>query len=493
MAGRDPVAAFLTGLRLTLRNPLVKAVLKPLDLRVGDEYVIDQVLRLLAGADGGACPIARLYTAVMKPFLVNATRVFGGDYSMVEEALRDPAIRRGLSTVFRGLIEYGVTVPQRLPAPFLVVWNFTNMCNFRCKHCYQRADKPLPTELSLREKLRVVADLDAAGVAAIALSGGEPTIHPDFFPVVRAAASRGMYVAVATNGWMLADEKFAEKAKKAGVRYVEISIDSADPDRHDRFRGVPGAWRRAVQAARNCVKLGIHTAIAVTLTRYNLDEIDDLIGLAEEVGAQKIVFFNFIPVGRGVDIIDLDLDPWEREKALRKLFRENSRRKVTVLSTAPQYARVSIQESRGKIAIATHFYEPGADPVIASLAEYIGGCGAGRIYAAIEPEGTLTPCVFMPIRIGNLREESFSKLWRRARLFQELRDRERLHGVCGRCPYRYVCGGCRARAYAYLGDPLGPDPGCIYNHRVWERLVEEASRIKKELYKRTAAKPLLTR
>ncbi|HIC99049.1 MAG TPA: radical SAM protein [Pyrodictiaceae archaeon] len=486
---RDPIVMLLTMLRLAFSIPVTRKILSYLDYRVDGEYVVDYVLRGLANEKVAGCRIAHFYTF----FLKNLTKAFitlaNLDYSVVEEALKDPAIRRGLALVIRGLARYGVTVPQKLPAPFLIVWNFTNMCNFRCAHCYQRAHLPLPTELSLKEKLNVVEQLDKAGVAAIALSGGEPTIHPHFFTVVREAAKRGMYVAVATNGWLMADEKFVKKMKEAGVRYVEVSIDSADPRKHDKFRGIPGAWKRATMAVRNAVKYGLHTAIATTITRYNIDEIEDMIELAEELGAHKIVFFNFIPVGRGTEIIDLDLDPLEREKILHKLFNENKRHRVTVLCTAPQYSRVSLQISSGKNIIPTHFYNPGVDTIIATLAEYIGGCGAGRIYAAIEPDGTVTPCVFMPIRVGNIREEHFTTIWEKSRTLNMLRNRELLRGACGKCPYRYICGGCRARAYAYTGDPLGPDPGCIYNAKVWEALTSKWEHVKEKVQKLSSTKP----
>ena len=374
--------------------------------------------------------------------------------------------------MLKGLGLYGVTVPQKLPAPFMVVWNFTNMCNLRCRHCYQKADRSLPNELSLEEKIAVVDQLDRAGVAAIALSGGEPTIHPHFYTVLHEIASRGMYVAVATNGWVFADIERLAKAKKLGLRYVEVSVDSANPRKHDWFRGVSGSWERAVKALENAVKLGINHAMAVTITKMNVYEVEDILDLAESIGVKRVVFFNFVPVGRGRDNLWLDLDPFEREEFLRTIYREMSRRKLEIVSTAPQYGRVALQLSYGESVVPTHFYV-GKDPVVKAVAEFVGGCGAGRIYAGIQPDGTLVPCVFMPIPVGNLREKSFWSLWVDAPLFKLLRDRNRLRGYCAVCLYRNVCGGCRARAYSYFNDPTAPDPGCIYNAEYWRRLVEE--------------------
>jgi radical SAM protein with 4Fe4S-binding SPASM domain len=104
------------------------------------------------------------------------------------------------------------------------------------------------------------------------------------------------------------------------------------------------------------------------------------------------------------------------------------------------------------------------------LAEYIGGCGAGRMYCAIQPNGIVTPCVFMPIPVGDLRSESFVDIWKNSEVMQSLRERHDLKEHCGSCDYRNVCGGCRARAYAYFNDIKAPDIGCIHNLHAYDEL-----------------------
>ncbi len=334
------------------------------------------------------------------------------------------------------------------------------MCNLRCIHCYQRADRALPDELSLTEKMKLVDELDKLGVAAVALSGGEPTIHPHFLKIIHELSSRGIYTAVATNGMRFADKDFTLKTIKAGINYVEVSIDSVDPDLHDKFRGVKGCWDLAIKGIKNLVEHDISVGIATTVTKINYKEIHDMVKLAEELGVNRVVFFNFIPVGRGRDIINLDLSPEEREEVLRLIYYEAKRSRVQVVSTAPQLARVAYQLSGGKNVTATHFVAP-SDISLKALAEFIGGCGAGRIYMAIQPNGYVTPCVFMPIIVGSIREESLEKIWLHSTVMRDLRNRELLKLPCGECPYKYVCGGCRARAYAYFNDYLQYDPGCL--------------------------------
>ena len=428
---------------------------------------LEHVLSMLAEEDAGEKPIRMscMFDYYFFKLLIEmAIRLMHMSEEEFKNGISDPAVRRGVELVFRSLLQYGVTVPQKLAAPFLVVWNFTNLCNLRCKHCYQNAgEAQLSKELTLEEKLRVIDQIDEMGMPLIALSGGEPTIHPDFIPVVREGARRGIYMAVATNGIRFADEEFAKKAIEAGLRYVEISLDSTNPEKHDEFRGVKGAWRKTVEGIKNVVRLGegkVSTGIAMTLTKLNLDEVESMVRLGEELGVTRVIFFNFVPTGRGREALELDLSPEEREEALKRIYREATRSSVQVVSTAPQLARVSWQMSGGSDVLPTHFTMP-KSKTLRAVAEFIGGCGAGRIYMAIQPDGIVTPCVFLPIPVGDLRKEKLRDIWEKSKVINDLKDKDLLKPPCGECEYRYVCGGCRARAYAYFGDYLAADPGCL--------------------------------
>jgi radical SAM protein with 4Fe4S-binding SPASM domain len=106
-----------------------------------------------------------------------------------------------------------------------------------------------------------------------------------------------------------------------------------------------------------------------------------------------------------------------------------------------------------------------------AMAEFIGGCGAGRIYAALEDNGDLEPCVFLPIRVGNVLKQGLKDIWENSKVLKDLRNRDALEGVCGTCPFKYSCGGCRARAYGYYGDYMQSDPGCLLNEKAYEEVV----------------------
>lgn len=447
-------------------SKLGKAILKRLLERdpSGFRSRLEHVLYMFAEGRGHESFSCMLDYYFCKLLFEAAMRFMHMSKEEFEEGIKDPAIRRGLELVFNSLLRYGVTVPQKLVAPFLIVWNFTNACNLRCKHCYQSAGpSPGPEELSLDEKSMVLEQIDEMGIPVIALSGGEPTIHPDFLRIVEEGARRGIYMAVATNGIRFADEDFARQAIRAGLRYVEVSLDSADPRKHDEFRGVKGAWEKAVKGIKNVVKLGegkVSTGIATTITRLNMDEIQSMVRLSEELGVTRLVFFNFIPTGRGREVRELDLSPEEREETLKQIYRESVRSRVQVVSTAPQLARISWQMSSGEDVLPTHFTIP-KSKAIRAVAEFIGGCGAGRIYMAVQPDGTVTPCVFLPIPVGSLRRDKLKEIWEKNRVVNDLKDKDLLKQPCRSCEFRYICGGCRARAYAYFGDYLAADPGCL--------------------------------
>ena len=377
---------------------------------------------------------------------------------------------RSLSLTARSIARYGLTAPQRYVAPLFVVWNITQVCNLRCKHCYQNArPRPAPNELTLDEKIRVVDEMAAAGVPFLAIAGGEPLACKDLWPVLERAQQRGIHLSLATNGTLLRPETVS-RLIATGVKYVEVSVDSLDPQEHDAFRGRKGAWAEAIQGIRNCVAAGMRTGFAMCFTRHTVDSVERAVQFAINLGCQTFSHFNFIPAGRGKEVSDLDLTPAQRETLLRKLVDVLQEGKINVISTAPQFGRACVAYGPEEGIFATGHVGRGQGKKTMVLARYIGGCGAGRCYCAIQPNGDITPCVYISSEVvGNVREQSLPEIWGHWS-FDWLSDRTNRRHHCRVCDYRVYCGGCRARALAYTGDIEAGDPGCTFNQPLWEEL-----------------------
>jgi radical SAM protein with 4Fe4S-binding SPASM domain len=416
-----------------------------------------------SGKKRSFCSSCELYSRVIEFWIGFIQKVLAVEKNRVSKLFGDSYVRRAINSIVSGFAEYGFNRPIQVHAPFLVVWNFTYKCNLKCKHCYSNSGIDPKMELSTEEAMKIVDQLADFGVTSLAFSGGEPLMRKDFFDVACYAVESGLYVSLATNGTLLTEEN-AIKLKETGVHYVEVSVDGANAKTHDFFRGKDGAFEQTLQGLKNCMDKKICTCIAITGTKNNLKEIPAVLEMAENMGIDRFTLFNFIPTGRGKDIIESDPTPQEREEILRFLNEKLSEdHKIAILSTTPQLARVALQCSvtEDLILPLAHMEAAKVNKRARALADFIGGCGAGRLYCAISPEGKVQPCVFMPLIIGDLKTEKIEDIWVNSSILLDLRDRERLKGRCSKCEYKFVCGGCRARALSYHNDYLMSDPGCI--------------------------------
>lgn len=417
-------------------------------------------------ADKKCAKCSKLYSPIIGFWIEFLRRTLNIKREKVEKLLADPYARKAVLNLVKSFNYFGIRKPLSIYTPFLVVWDFTHSCNLKCKHCYSDSGTMREKELTTQEALAIVDQLADAGIIALAFSGGEPLTRKDFFEVARHAADRGLYVSLATNGTLLNKENVA-KLKEAKVNYVDISIDGSTAKTHDEFRGVQGAFDKALTGLKNCVEADLCVCIATTATKNNYNEMPAIIDLAEEIGAERFTYFNFIPAGRGKEHYDQDLGAEEREKLMRYLLARMSKGcKSTILTTAPQLARVGLQcqgpQGTGEVMMSmAHLQTIKVTKKAVPLADFIGGCGAGRLYCSISPQGDVHPCVFLPIKVGNLKTEKFTDIWLNSELFNAFRNRDNLKGTCGSCTYKYICGGCRARAKSYYNDPLASDVGCI--------------------------------
>ncbi len=324
--------------------------------------------------------------------------------------------------------------------PELVSWNTTQRCNLRCGHCYLVAGRQAAAELSFEEGRRLIDELADAGTRMLILTGGEPLLRRDLADLAAHASSRGLHVVLGTNGTLLTRER-ARLLQAAGVAGAGISLDSLRREEHDRFRGVPGAWEGAVRGLRACVAEGLPVLLQTTVLPWNCHELEAMIEFAYEEGATGFTLYFLVCTGRGERLSDIS--PEQYEQALSTLCEAQRRHPQMMVRArcAPQISRIASQQDSALVGNA--------------------GCLAARQYCRITPEGEVTPCPYLPLVAGTVRERPFADLWRNAPLFQRLRCASPT-GRCGACSFREICGGCRARALALTGDLSGEDPWCAY-------------------------------
>jgi radical SAM protein with 4Fe4S-binding SPASM domain len=343
--------------------------------------------------------------------------------------------------------------------PLVISWNVTSRCNLKCTHCYMNAgEKEVKDELSTDAAKMLIHQIAEVSRPLLIFSGGEPLLRRDIFEIIQYGADRGLKIGMGSNG-MLIDDDVAKKLKDAGMSTVAISLDSSIPERHDEFRGVKGCWEHAVNAIKSLKKNGIQVQVNATVTKQNYNEVDDIMALAENLGVDNFHLFFLVPTGRGTSI--KDITPRMYEDMLTSTLSQVTKHKLNVKpSCAPQFMRIAKEE--------------GID-----MSRWVRGCVAGLYYCRIFPSGEVTPCPYMPINLGNIRNRPFRDIWFNSNVFKALRDFDQLQGKCGICEYRDVCGGCRARAYGVStdfmdfcgaltdptetrGDYMAEDPWCIY-------------------------------
>lgn len=337
--------------------------------------------------------------------------------------------------------------PSEGYVPHVVAWNLTKRCNLECAHCYISAGSwhLASEELSTDECFRVLDEiLDVNPRPMLILTGGEPLVRDDLEAIAERASSRGATVVVGTNGTGLTGERI-DSLMAAGVKGVAVSIDSLRSEYHDRFRHGGGALADTMAAVARCADRKLDFVIQTSVTTGNRHELADLAEWSATAGAVSFNVYFLVPTGRA-ELMG-GMTPAENEEVLEEL----------VLLEQTYRGRMMIR-SKCQPQLMRHVID--GDPE-SPLLNYETRCPCGVHYVRITPEGKVTPCPYMPVVAGDLMQDSFRTIWQTSEVFKDLRSGQ-LSGRCGKCEYRDVCGGCRARAYAETGDILGPDDSCVY-------------------------------
>ena len=348
------------------------------------------------------------------------------------------------------------------PSRPVIVWNITPSCNLNCVHCYLDASfARSETVLSEAATRDIICDLADFGVPAILFSGGEPLLRKDIFDLARLAADKGLRAILSTNGTLITPS-VARQIKRAGFRYVGISIDGS-PGTHDRLRGKSGSHAKAVQGIRNCINAGIKTGVRFTLMKENFEDLNRVFSLVSREGIGRVCIYLLVYSGRAKRRIGDDLTFSQKRIALELIWKgmEDFHKKVLDVEI------LTVDNSADGIWIYNKLksIDSGRAERALEMLEANGGNRSGEALACVDHLGNVYADQFLRDHpLGSLRKKRFSNIWlgQDSALLRGLRNRrEFIKGRCGKCRFFALCNGnMRARAEAAYGDIWAEDPAC---------------------------------
>ncbi len=334
--------------------------------------------------------------------------------------------------------------------PFIVIWEVTRACALACLHC--RADAIAhrnPFELSTAEGAALIDSVRAFGdpPPLFVLTGGDPMRRPDLAELVRHAVGRGLTVALTPSGTAAVTKPRLKELRDAGISRIAVSLDAPDAETHDRFRGVRGSFAWTMKIIEAATDLGIPLQINTTVARITLPHVAEMAQRMRELPVVLWAVFFLIATGRGAALEQITAQ--ECEDLLEFLHDLACEMPFGIKTTeAPHFHRVGLQRgSRGGAARPRYAQRSVTD---------------GNGFLFIDHLGQICPSGFLPLACGNVRRDSLVSVYREHDLFTGLRNPDALEGKCGRCEFRGLCGGSRARAFAATGSAFGSDPLCAY-------------------------------
>lgn len=359
-------------------------------------------------------------------------------------------------------------------APPVTIWNITNTCNMACPHCYSAAKRvPTPDELSHDDAMLLVDHLADAGIRVLIFSGGEPLLRPDAVELISRAASRGIMCQLSTNGVLITRDT-ATKLRKAGVRYVGVSIDGL-PEINDSYRALENAYARALEGLRASIDAGMEAGLRITVSGFNAQHVHPLLDLCLQERIGRFYISHLVYGGRGVGFSRNDLRPADARSMMESVF---DRAYELLEDPRPMKIVTGGNDSDG---VALYLYVRrrfGEGPAsrLRNLLERRGGNSAGEKVINIDHKGDVHPDQFWrTMTMGNVMQTPLSEILK-TDIAQKLKNRTAyLHGKCSECQALAMCRGShRERAEVAFGDIWADDPSCILSGTDHEALADAA-------------------
>lgn len=344
----------------------------------------------------------------------------------------------------------------------VVVWNITRACNLKCVHCYAHATHGSTSdELSTEEGRRMIEDLADFGAPVLLFSGGEPLVRKDMPELAAYAVENGMRAVISTNGTLI-DRSTAQTLKQIGLSYVGISLDGLEPV-NDHFRGVNGAFKKAIKGIESCQEAGIKVGLRFTINKRNVQEIPGIFDLLEKMEIPRVCFYHLVYAGRGSQLVADDLTHDETRAAVDLIIDRTqalhakgiSKEVLTVDNHADGpylYMRLLKEDSQRAAEVL-------------ELLKMNEGNNSGRGIGCVSWDGNVYADQFWRHHsFGNVRQKPFSQIWTQPEdpLLLQLKEKKKhVQGRCATCRWLDICGGnFRVRAEALTGDVWAPDPAC---------------------------------
>jgi radical SAM protein with 4Fe4S-binding SPASM domain len=329
--------------------------------------------------------------------------------------------------------------------PLWISWEITNKCNYKCIHCRMDELNDFNKELSTDEVISCINQLNEIGVYQINYSGGEPFLRNDFIDILEYTSKSNIKIGVTTNGSLI-DEEIVKKLKMIkNLDFIQISLDGRDNATHNHIRGINGAYETAIETIRMLVNSNFNVGVVTTVMKPNVKQIPDILNKLTELGVNMFGARRFMPTGKGnnsADLLAVNTDEYCSHIHYWVDSINNKDNKVKCIIEEPLLSIL-----RDKLPVSWKF----------------DGCQAGDQYGAITANGDIRACIFIPVKLGNIKEQNFKSIWETSKIREKIILRE-LNGSCKVCNLIKECGGCRAAAYLNTGDYLGDDPMCFYKN-----------------------------
>lgn len=367
-------------------------------------------------------------------------------------------------------------------SPFVVIWENTRACDLACVHCRAAAQpRRSQFELTTEQGFRLIDEIALMQPKVFVLTGGDPLKRQDVFDTIAYAKQRGLEPSLTPSATPLLTEDAVVKMKEHGLSRMAVSLDASSADLHDAFRRVAGSFDITIRAIRKAKELDIPVQVNTTVTRRTIADLPRMVPLLEDLGIVMWSVFLLVPTGRAkfADLVTAE----EVETLFGFLYDTSKRVRFSIRTTeAMHYRRYMLQRmsaergvsigalrdaATGLIDASTLFLQhgPGAMPLgiePGAVSRAPRGVNEAKGFVFISHIGDVYPSGFLPLKAGNVKHESLAEIYRSSKLFVSLRDNRNLHGKCGRCEFRELCGGSRARAWSMTGDVFGADPLCTY-------------------------------